>query len=54
MSTRALLGHVGLGWQAQCHDFQTYERTVRTASALPIHQEMYQGISDKRREYAHS
>ena len=50
--TRALLDHTGLDWQAQCLDFQTSERAVRTASALQIRQKMYQGSSDNWREFA--
>jgi len=50
--TRGLLAHVGVNWEAQCLEFQSNKRTVKTASAAQVREKMYQGSSDKWREFA--
>jgi len=51
VETRKLLDHVGLGWQDQCLDFQNTKRAVTAASTDQVRQKIYQGSSEKWRQF---
>lgn len=50
--TRALLNHVGLGWEDSCLEFHKLDRGVRTASRLQVRSKLYTGSSETWRRYA--
>lgn len=49
--TRKLLDYIGLDWEDGCLDFHKTRRLVRTASSLQVKQKMYQGSSEKWRNF---
>ena len=49
--TRRLIEFLGLAWEDQCLEYYKTQRAVRTASAVQVRQEMYQGSSDAWRKY---
>ncbi len=49
--TRNLLRFCSLDWEDQCLEFHTTRRAVQTASETQVRQKMYQGSSEKWRQY---
>ena len=50
-STRALLRHCGLDWQAQCLDFHRQSGPVATASSVQVRQPLYSSSVGRWRRY---
>ena len=49
--TKRLLDYCGLEWDSNCLNFHNNSRTVKTASAIQVREEIYQGSSEAWKKY---